>query len=245
MTDIYCYIRSAAIWGIEPYLVEIEADISSGMPYFNMVGLLASEVREARERVRSALHNSGEGFPTGRVTVNLSPADRRKEGTAFDLPIAVALLCACNRLLPDAFEDTLIIGELGLDGEIKAVKGVLPIVAMAEKKGIRKCILPYENRQEASMGGMLKIEAFHSLRELIADYMEEQGRTEEAGRDRSKNTADKEREKNTADKEREKNTADKEREKDWTGKERNDGLIEVSEKNRAMENRHTAGEQGK
>ena len=84
MIYIYCCINSGAIWGIEPYVVKVEADISQGMPCFNMVGLLSSEVREARERVRSAIKNSGESLPMYRVTVNLSPADRRKEGTGYD-----------------------------------------------------------------------------------------------------------------------------------------------------------------
>ncbi len=167
MIDIYCCINSASIWGIEPYIVKIEADISSGMPYFNMVGLLSSEVREARERVRTALKNSGEDIPLGRITVNLSPADRRKEGTGFDLPIAVSLLCAMGRLPASEFEHTLVIGELGLDGEIKGVRGILPIVHRAGKNGITQCIVPKENEKEGSVFSDIRVCSFQSLRDLI------------------------------------------------------------------------------
>ena len=145
---MYCWVNSASIWGIEPYIVRIEVDISSGMPYFNMVGLLSSEVKEARERVRTALRNSGESLPLNRVTVNLSPADRKKEGTGFDLPIAVSLLCAMGRIQMDKIKDTLVIGELGLDGEVKKVRGILPIVNMARKIGIKTCIIPKDNEKE-------------------------------------------------------------------------------------------------
>lgn len=167
MIDIYCCINSASIWGIEPYIVKIEADISSGMPYFNMVGLLSSEVKEARERVRTALRNSGEDIPLGRITVNLSPADRRKEGTGFDLPIAVSLLCAMGRLPISEFEHTLVIGELGLDGEIKGVRGILPIVHRAGKNGITQCIVPKENEKEANVLSDIRVCSFQSLRDLI------------------------------------------------------------------------------
>ncbi len=154
-------------------MVDIEADVSSGLPYFNMVGLLASEVREARERVRSAIKNIGETLPSGRITINLSPADRKKEGTAFDLPIAIALLCVMQRLDAKRFKDTLIVGELGLDGEIKKVRGILPIVAMAQNLGLKKCIIPYDNRQEGSVCDKVTLLAFQSLKELV-DYYTEQ-----------------------------------------------------------------------
>lgn len=170
MIHIYCCIKSAAIWGIEPYIVKIEADISSGMPYFNMVGLLSSEVKEARERVRTALRNSGETIPLGRVTVNLSPADRRKEGTGFDLPIAISILCAMGRLPASVFEHTLIIGELGLDGEIKAVRGILPIVHMAKKNGILQCIVPNENEKEGRIFTGIRVISFQSLKNVIEYY---------------------------------------------------------------------------
>lgn len=167
MIYIYCCINSGAIWGIEPYVVKVEADISQGMPCFNMVGLLSSEVREARERVRSAIKNSGESLPMYRVTVNLSPADRRKEGTGYDLPIALLLLCAMGRIDVSRFDNTLIMGELGLDGNINKVKGILPIINMAKRLGFNKCIIPKGNSNEARYADNIKVYTFSTLREVI------------------------------------------------------------------------------
>lgn len=143
------------------------------MPYFNMVGLLSSEVREAKERVRTALRNSGESMPYERITVNLSPADRRKEGTGFDLPIAVAILCAMGRLNYLKQEQTLVVGELGLDGEIKKVRGILPIVNMARSNGISTCIIPKENEQEGRVFSDIDIISFQSLKDIISYYNEQ------------------------------------------------------------------------
>lgn len=165
--EIYCCINSACIWGIEPYIVKIESDISAGLPCFNMVGLLASEVKESKERVRTALKNSGEDIPIGRITVNLSPADRRKEGTGFDLPIAVSLLCAMGRIDYKRFQSCIVIGELGLDGEIKPVRGILPIVTMAHRLGIEGIIVPAENREEAMIFDGIRVKSCVNLRELI------------------------------------------------------------------------------
>lgn len=167
MLLIFCSVNSAGIWGIEPYVVKVEADLSQGMPYFNMVGLLSSEVKEARERVRTAIKNSGESIPMYRVTVNLSPADRRKGGTGFDLAIAVAMLCVMGRIDERKIKDALIVGELGLNGEIKKINGVLPIVSMAKKKGFKYCILPRDNYREAMLVSGIKIVCFESLREMI------------------------------------------------------------------------------
>lgn len=170
--NIYCCINSAAIWGVEPYIIQIEADISSGMPYFNMVGLLAYEVKEARERVRTALRNSGENIPSQRITINLSPADRHKEGTGFDLPIAVSVLCAMGRMDAIKLENTLIIGELGLDGEIKPVRGILPIVNMARMNGISRCIIPKENEKEGRIFSDIDVIAFSSLKDVMTYFDE-------------------------------------------------------------------------
>lgn len=164
---IYCCISSGAIWGIEPYIVRIETDISQGMPYFNMVGLLSSEVKEARERVRTAIKNSGESLPTHRVTINLSPADRRKEGAGFDLPIAISLLCAMGRISIDKVKSILVIGELGLNGEIKRVNGILPIIRMAKKMGYKACVIPMENSREGVLIKGIRVLAFNELKEVI------------------------------------------------------------------------------
>ena len=142
---------SAAIYGIDGMIVVVEADVSDGLPVFDMVGYLGSEVKEARERVRVALKNSGYRLPAKRITVNLSPADIRKEGTAFDLPVAVAILAALGYLPEEKLKDTLIVGELGLNGAINKVNGILPIVYCAKQKGFSSCIVPAENAGEGAV----------------------------------------------------------------------------------------------
>lgn len=163
---IYCYINSAAIWGIRPYVVKIEADISQGIPQFNMVGLLSSEVREARERVRTALKNMGQQLPYGRITINLSPADRKKEGVAFDLAIAVSLLVSMKVIRQDKIKDFLIIGELGLNGDIKAVKGILPIIIMAKQQGFKYCMIPFDNKAEGEVINDIIVVPVKNLQEV-------------------------------------------------------------------------------
>lgn len=142
---------SAAIHGIDGMIVSVEADVSDGLPLFDMVGYLGSEVKEARERVRIALKNSGYQLPAKRITVNLSPADIRKEGTAFDLPVAIAILTAFGHLPEEYLKDTLIIGELSLNGNVNKVNGVLPIVYSAKQQGFQRCIVPMENVKEGAV----------------------------------------------------------------------------------------------
>ncbi len=168
-----CMVKTAALWGLEPYIVRIETDISSGMPYFNMVGLLASEVKEARERVRVALKNSGETLPMSRITVNMSPADRRKEGVGFDLPIAVSLLCSMGRIDENKIKDILFVGELGLDGKLRYVKGAIPIILMAKKLGFKKCVLPVDNIRECVGIEGVDCISFASLREIVSYFNNE------------------------------------------------------------------------
>lgn len=156
---------SAAVNGINGMLVLVEADISEGLPVFDLVGYLGSEVREARERVRIALKNSGYHLPAKRITINLSPADIRKEGTAFDLPIAVSILSALGHIPEEFLLQTLFIGELGLNGEIKKVNGVLPIVYHGLKEGITRCIVPLENVKEAAVVKGVKVYGVSSLKE--------------------------------------------------------------------------------
>jgi magnesium chelatase family protein len=147
---------SAAIHGIDGLIVSVEADVSDGLPIFDMVGLLGSEVKEARERVRIALKNSGYMLPAKRITVNLSPADIRKEGTAFDLPVAIAILTAFGHISEESLKDFLIIGELSLNGNINRINGILPIVYSAKQQGFKKCIVPRDNAKEgAVVDGML------------------------------------------------------------------------------------------
>ena len=144
-------VVSAAICGVESRRIMVEADVSDGLPVFSMVGYLASEVREAQDRVRTALKNSGISLPARRITVNLSPADVRKGGSGFDLPIAVAVLSAFGQVAGQATEGILFVGELGLNGELKGIHGVLEIAACARQFGCHTCIVPIQNLEEGSV----------------------------------------------------------------------------------------------
>ncbi len=148
---MYSTVVSGALHGVSAYLVSVEVDIANGLPAFFMVGSLSTEVRESRERVTVALKNVGLSLPPKRITVNLSPADRRKEGTAFDLPIAVGMLESLGLIPLKAAEGIMFLGELGLDGEMKKVRGALPIVQAAAESGIRQCIVPTANAKEAAV----------------------------------------------------------------------------------------------
>lgn len=170
---MFCKVMAGGIHGISSFLAQVEVDSTQAMPGFDMVGLLGSEVREARERVRVALKNSGFQLPPRRITVNISPADIRKEGSAYDLPIAVGILVSLEKLEEDVLKDTLFIGELGLDGEIKPVKGILPIMIMAKEQGIKRCILPKENALEGAVIEGIKIVGVTSFLETLGYLMEE------------------------------------------------------------------------
>ena len=135
-TDVLASLRSAAVFGVEAYPVSVEVDVSFGLPTFNMVGLPDTTVRESRDRVRSAIKNSGYEFPGHRITVNLAPADVRKGGSSFDLPIALGLLATNGDVARRAIADTLVLGELSLDGGINAIRGVLPIAVAARRLGL-------------------------------------------------------------------------------------------------------------
>jgi magnesium chelatase family protein len=158
---------SAAVHGIDGLIVSVEADVSDGLPVFDMVGYLASEVKEARERVRIALKNSGFMLPAKRITVNLSPADIRKEGTAFDLPVAIAILAAFGHLPEENLKDYLIVGELSLNGTINKVNGVLPIAYQAKQQGFLKCIVPKENAREGAVVEGIQTFGVTTLRETV------------------------------------------------------------------------------
>jgi len=144
-------LTSSSIIGIDSYPVDVEVDISSGLPQFSTVGLPDAAVKESRDRIRSAIKNSGYGFPRNRVTVNLAPADIKKEGTSFDLPIATGILAAEGLIENDRLEDFCFIGELSLDGKIKTVQGALSAAFQAKKMGLRGIILPEANANEAAM----------------------------------------------------------------------------------------------
>lgn len=158
---------SAAVNGIDGFIISVEADVSDGLPMFDLVGYLGSEVREARERVRISLKNSGYRLPAKRITINLSPADIRKEGTAFDLPIAIAILTAFGNIPQEKLEKTLIVGELSLNGDINKVNGVLPIVYTAYKQGFTRCLIPFDNVKEGAVVQGIDVYGFKRLEEVV------------------------------------------------------------------------------
>ena len=161
-------IRSAAVLGIDAYDVTVEVDVAQGLPQFTIVGLAAGAVKESRERVCAALANSGLALPPRRVTVNLAPADMRKEGTAFDLPIALGVLVATGQLRGDALRDVVAVGELGLDGCLRAMRGTLSVARhVARTASDRTLIVPPANAAEASLVGALRTSAPRTLAELV------------------------------------------------------------------------------
>lgn len=153
--------------GMEVSFVYAEADVSDGMPIFEMVGYLAPEVKEARERVRTSLKNSGVTLQPKRITINLSPADIKKEGTSFDLSIALAVLASYNIIPTELLKECLVVGELSLSGEIRPINGILPMVFQAVKHGIRHCILPLENCEEAAIVKEMQITGVDTIKNLI------------------------------------------------------------------------------
>ncbi len=160
-------VLSSCIVGIEGKEVIVEADYGDGLPAFEMVGFLGSEVKEARERVKAALKNSAVFVPPGRLTVNLSPADLRKQGNSFDLPIAIAILTAIGIIPQDFTEDYLFTGELALDGSLRAVNGTLSHVLLARELKKKGCVLPSENAREGTLVPGMEIYGFSSLSEVL------------------------------------------------------------------------------
>jgi magnesium chelatase family protein len=168
--DLYAKLYSASVLGINGLIVEVEVDISHGLPMFDIVGLPDSAVREARERVRAALKNSEVTFPLQRITTNLAPADIKKEGSGFDLAIALGVLIASGQLIVEGLEKTLLIGELALDGTLRPLSGVLPMVMEAKAHDFRSVMLPSANAQEGALVEGIKVIPIQSLREAISYF---------------------------------------------------------------------------
>ncbi len=164
---MFCKVISAAIGGVDGYPVRVEADVSEGMPGFQMVGYLASEVREAADRVRTALRNTGYSLPPKRITVNLAPASIRKEGSRFDLAVAAAVLGAMERIPVKNLEGLMIVGELSLSGQVLGVSGVLALVQMAKQMGIHRCIVPTVNAKEGAVMQGIEVVGVSELEEMI------------------------------------------------------------------------------
>ena len=163
---MFTQINSGGIRAVRGYVVSVEADVSNGLPGFSISGQLASEVRESQERVRTALRNSGFRFQAKKITVNLSPAGIHKGGTAYDLPIAIAVLGAFEQADTRGLKDSLVIGELGLDGRVKPISGVLPLVDAAREYGLKRCFLPAANAMEGRMIEGISIIGVESLGQM-------------------------------------------------------------------------------
>jgi len=160
-------VLSGALLGIDAYRVEVEVDIAQGLPQFSTVGLPEGAVKESKDRIKSAVKNSGYEFPARRITINLAPADIRKEGTAFDLPMAVGLLLATGVLKGEPKGNYLFLGELSLDGKIKPVRGILPVVVAARTWDLDGLIVPYENAREGALVDGLPVYGVKTLGEVI------------------------------------------------------------------------------
>ena len=160
-------ILSSAVFGVDAYLVEVEVDIAFGFPQFSTVGLPEGAVKESKERVKAAVKNCGYDFPQKRITVNLAPADIKKEGSAFDLPIAIGILAATGVADTEKLGNYIILGELSLDGRVKAVRGVLPIAICARDSGLKGMIIPKENAEEAAVVNGVEVLAIESLPEVV------------------------------------------------------------------------------
>ncbi len=160
-------VLSSAVFGIDAYVVEVEVDIASGLPAFATVGLPEGAVKESKDRVKAAIKNCGYDFPSRRITVNLAPADIKKEGTAFDLPMAIGILAAMDLVQKGKLKDYLILGELSLDGQVKPIKGTLPISVAAREAGLRGILLPRDNSKEAAVVKGIEILPLDTLSDCV------------------------------------------------------------------------------
>lgn len=168
---MFCKTYSAVLHGLEAVTVQVETDVRNGLPQLQMVGALASEAKEARERVRVAIENSGYRLPPKHITINLSPADIRKEGTSFDLATAVSILAAFGFIPEEQLDGCMFAGELSLDGKLNKVPGILPMAGRAAREGFRKIIVPVGNAGEASLQADVPVYGMKSLKEVVAFLM--------------------------------------------------------------------------
>lgn len=167
---MFSKVKSAAVYGIESRIISVEADVSDGLPQFTMVGYLTSAVREAQDRVRTAIKNSGYKLMPKKITVNLSPADIRKSGSGFDLPIAVAVMAAYGYIPDDLLKGVFLAGELSLDGSIRGIRGILGMIMEARNAGCQSCIIPQENVQEGAVIQGIKVCGAAHLKEVIRHF---------------------------------------------------------------------------
>lgn len=163
-------INSMALQGLDGYLIEVQVDVSNGMPCWEMVGLPDTSVKEAKERVKTAIKNSGYEMLSKRIVINLAPADTKKEGSIFDLPIAIGILVDLGEIKNDKLDEIAFIGELSLDGKINRVNGILPMCIEAKKLGIKKLIVPKENAKEAAIVKEMEVLGVTTLKQ-VAMYL--------------------------------------------------------------------------
>ncbi len=160
-------VTSSTVYGLDAYRVDVEVDMSPGLPMFSIVGLPDAAVKESRERVRAAVKNTGFNFPIRRITVNLAPADIKKEGSGFDLPMALGILAAEEVIKAESLKRCLVVGELSLDGRVKPIKGALPIAVAARDAGLKGLILPSENAREAAVVQELSVYGVETLPQVV------------------------------------------------------------------------------
>lgn len=165
---MFCKLNSYSLNGVDALPITIEIDLSDGLPGFDIVGLPDSSVRESKDRVKSAIKNSGFKFPICRITINLAPADIRKEGSLYDLPIALGILCCMGEIPVEALQRTLFLGEVALDGSLRDIRGLLPLLCNIKSEEIQQCIVPYDNQEEASLIHTIPIFLAKHLNEVIA-----------------------------------------------------------------------------
>ncbi len=160
-------VKSMSLIGLNGYLIDVQVDVSAGIPSWDVVGLPDISVKESKERVRTAIKNAGFNMQSRKITINLAPADIKKEGSFFDLPIAVGILVCSGNIKQESIEDTVFIGELSLDGKLNKVNGILPICIEAKKLNIKRIILPIENVKEAAVVKGIEVIGLHCLEEIV------------------------------------------------------------------------------
>lgn len=171
--NMFARLNGIGLFGINSYMIEIEADVSTGLPNFDIVGLPDAAVKESRDRVRAAIKNCGFRFPAGRITINLAPADRKKEGSIYDLPILLAVLKASEQFKYD-LSDSIAVGEVALDGNIRPVNGILAIAITARQNGVKNLFVPFDNAREAAVIDGINVYGVSSLKQLIRHFSGEE-----------------------------------------------------------------------
>ncbi len=167
-------IKSMSLMGLEGYLINVQVDVSAGMPCWEIVGLPDTSVKESKERVKTAIKNSGYELLSRKVVVNLAPADIKKEGSFFDLPIAIGILMCCGEIKNENISDIVFVGELSLDGSINKINGILPMCIEARKLGIKRIIVPLQNIKEASIVKDIEVLGAQNLQEVVK-YLNQEG----------------------------------------------------------------------